>query len=405
MEDIDSNIMMIKSPKSLMSPSKSKAPRKMTSESVWARLIRAGGSEKSEKIPLEFNLKDRDANIYIGRFPAIDDKLRDSLPFDGSKNGWKQLQIPCAFISGTHLSIHKVPRSRDDSIDDGDFANDFMFMVRDHSRNGTYINGIVIGKDNEREIFNNDKIEFLFQNDVKLSYVFLVGSETDRAIMLRNANINNEFPDASAHPHAMAKETESEYNMSKTVGKTDEFTQHIISALKTEKTLLESRVTALSTENETLLRQNHDLQQNNQNYQSKITSYDLEIRSLKQEIISMESMQHANEARIHIISNELEKKDAIIADMKMKYETLLQELEYNKKIIEMKEQSIENLESRYEQLKVHNETAESQIQYLTMKHNDVERKYQMTLADIDDKNKTIDLLDNKIKVLEVSKLH
>ena len=94
---------------------------------AWATLTRSGGSDTSKNIPNEYCLigcEDKQDCVFFGRIEKVADKFQ----YPG-----KQVVIPVQYASGTHFSISRTPSE---------------YKLEDWSRNGTFHNGLLLGKGN-----------------------------------------------------------------------------------------------------------------------------------------------------------------------------------------------------------------------------------------------------------------
>ena len=75
-----------------------------------------------------------------------------------------QKEIPCAFVSSTHFSVSE---------------KDGKYYLKDFSKNGTYLNGQIVGNKDIREVVNGDEISLSYKGITRLVYRFTVDSSND----------------------------------------------------------------------------------------------------------------------------------------------------------------------------------------------------------------------------------
>jgi hypothetical protein len=124
---------------------------------VWGKLIRNGGTETDSAIPSQIELSD--SACFFGRFP---EPVKSP---DSKFVHVKQTVIPCLFISSTHCSIRL------------DRATGRCYM-NDYSRNGTYVDGVVLTATETagREVKDGSEVSFKYKNVIRLSYRLCIES-------------------------------------------------------------------------------------------------------------------------------------------------------------------------------------------------------------------------------------
>lgn len=293
---------------------------------VWGKLVRVGGSETSHLIPSLLNLSED--CIFLGRFaqPEATNLISDehlskskAVPgkygeifLDGKRlfSHTSQVIIPCLFISATHFAI-RIERN----------GSNIKCFLKDFSRNGTIVNNIPVGTDNEVEIRDNDEISIEFRTEKKLIYKF-----TKEALSL-SLNGRDEFAEQIK---TLLKENKSlEQKLEDSFLKTD--------ILRDRLQMLENEIKESNAKNTELQDCINNLQEVNLAYEANKTAEMARIRNLDSELENMKQELMANKLKIHRQSEEIERKDAALRSR----EVLLEEVN-NSLVIE------KNLRQKFE---------------------------------------------------------
>lgn len=126
---------------------------------TWGKLTRSGGSEDVQAVPGTIQLVDTEC--FFGRFEhpvkTPDSKFTHST----------QIVLNCMFVSSTHFSI-SISGDRDSST---------TYTIADYSRNGTYLDGELIGPNLQKKIHDGAVISLMYKNKARVSYVFSAGQK------------------------------------------------------------------------------------------------------------------------------------------------------------------------------------------------------------------------------------
>lgn len=266
---------------------------------IWGRLKRIGGSEENQAIPSEIVLCD--TPTFVGRISKPQQStLKEGDPVFTHSS---QSVIPCMIISSTHFSI---------AIDESK-PNHTTYLVRDYSRNGTFVDNMLVGTADTKEIQDGADISFRYREEVRIIYRFVV-------------------------------EPAPKVDHSTTVDSiTQAFNQQIVT-LQSEANQFEQRLQQCTEQlNETkveLEKANRKVRQE----EKALTAHQETIKDLQERIRITEANAAANQARNTILQDELEDKEMELKDYKQKIHSLQDEL---------KEKNIQ-LETRKHLLDDHN---------------------------------------------------
>eukprot|EP01041_Mallomonas_annulata_P007083 gene7083-14414_t len=129
----------------------------MTSKQAWGKLILSGGEDADQGLISEMSLIHDEH--YFGRL-------------EKTATGISQLLISKPYVSGTHFLIRKVE------------APGVNHFVRDFGTNGTFLNGELIGKDNER-ILSNDDIISISQQRIRTNDITTTSSDINGDVLAK----------------------------------------------------------------------------------------------------------------------------------------------------------------------------------------------------------------------------
>lgn len=129
----------------------------MSTSTAWAELIRCGGSEDASKTPTCFPLTENPT--FFGR------TAKPQVPNDHQFTHDKQYVIDFLFVSSTHFSIEYTSNGE----------NARVYTIRDFSRNGTFLDGVLIGKET-KILTDGAEISLKYRDNVKLMYRFAISS-------------------------------------------------------------------------------------------------------------------------------------------------------------------------------------------------------------------------------------
>eukprot|EP01038_Epipyxis_sp_PR26KG_P005324 gene5324-7390_t len=136
----------------------------MLGSSIWGKLIRIAGNDESLTIPSLIQMTD---NIhFFGRIPQPISQGHEANNGNATSFSHEtQFAIPCVYISSTHFSIKKINNDANDN-------NKTQYLLTDYSKNGTFVNNLLVGKDKTMEIEDGFSISIHYKNVVKILYRF-----------------------------------------------------------------------------------------------------------------------------------------------------------------------------------------------------------------------------------------
>jgi len=157
----------------------------LTDMTQWAALIRSGGSDTSTAIPKTYELdgdqktkqpaqgsQEKEApNPACNKVEVFFGRINPGA-MDLAKKGYKhaaQVILPVQYASGTHFSIRL-------SADSGSGPSGPVAELTDHSRNGTFHNGKLVGTGKTVALGVGDKISLHFKSECKVEYAFQPGA-------------------------------------------------------------------------------------------------------------------------------------------------------------------------------------------------------------------------------------
>lgn len=247
---------------------------------VWGELVRCGGSEESAKVPTVVALTDNPT--FFGRLTQ---------PQQGGAQSFthsSQIVIECLFISSTHFSVAK------EDSEEGTVT----YRIYDHSRNGTFLNGRLIGN-TPQIVASGDEVALKYKDKVKIAYRF-------NAIAAANSQV--------APSPAKVKKSDVD-------NATSALTQQI-TMLQEEIRLLEEKCAAQEVAHDTL---KEELDSANRKLRQQEKANDVltkELNDAKDRFASAEANASAVQARLIRLENELEEAHHTTKEQKSKITSL-----------------------------------------------------------------------------------
>ena len=294
--------------------------------SIWGKLTRNGGLEDSQAVPATISLTEKDS--FFGRTPQP--APRGDQEFTHSS----QIVIPCVYISSTQFSIHQEPSSK-------------KLTIKDFSRNGTLLNGELIGA-NTFELHDNDVISLRYKDKIKISYIFnLVSESVPMAVVTEEIPIsnlsqqNNPRKTSNHHEPSAQQQQQQHYPLKKTDSTSDLFTQQIAN-LQNEMKKLENKLLLTNEHLDSLTKENEKCMKKSKQDDKLILTLQKENEDLQDRFSSIESNFSALTARNSILQDSYD--DLLIEMKEMKNKNSF----YTNEIQE-KQQSIDNLHNLLEE--------------------------------------------------------
>ena len=302
---------------------------------AWGVLTRVGGTEDNISVPNKIELFHD--HCFFGRFPE---------PVKNTENNFlhdSQVLIPCAYVSATHFSIG-VQRGHPSSMN--------SYVIRDYSRNGTYINDSTepIGK-HDRTLHPNDTISFIYKAMTCIIYLFTVESSSVQASVVGGHHLTTPFNHRSSkqvHPvsfhtkgtgnddhnhNKSISDQPVDYEDSSRFASMKSQSEHITEGLNRQIQSLENELRALDERLQ--IQSNKMLIQTNviDKYESKmrvdektIEGLNAELSEWKERSAASEANCSAIEARCCILTDTIEQNKTDIRELRHKMTAMNEEL-------------------------------------------------------------------------------
>lgn len=234
------------------------------------------------------------------------------------------IKWPKAYISGHHFSIKRSKEGE-------------MCELFDHSSNGTFKNGELIGKGKSSELRNGDIIQLRFKQVDKIILTFIIFS-------VDNSDSVN---DKSSNKRKRVKTEEEADDKASHRRDADNLSFIRISALEQDNKQQEARIEAYITKLETSARENSNLLRELKAAKDDAQEKGSQLEELKQQCLVQEAHTATIEARVHKLEENLqaqkanteklrcqlaisEEKSAQTNELLLKVETLSDELKHRK---------------------------------------------------------------------------
>ena len=297
------------------------------------KLIRIGGIEENTAIPTEICIpplssSDAPSSCFVGRFavPANNALFTHT----------SQTVIPCLFISSTHFSISV----RKDDFD----AKSYIVVLRDHSRNGTFLNGKIVGKE-EKQLKEGDEISLQYKGTVHILYKFTIDNENEVAI-----------PDEMVLSSPKRSDNFT----------TDAFIQQL-NALREENTKQDIRLQSILSEKESLSKALDVANRKCRANEKLIENFEKENAELKERVHTLTANASSIEARNIILQDNLEEAKAEIRELKSKLNSLSEDLKHKSMQLENRQSLVDKGSKAIAHEKSLRQAAETENQKLNIK--------------------------------------
>ena len=342
---------------------------------MWGVLTRTGGSEDATNVPSTIPLIDEEC--FFGRFSAPPKQP------DNKFTHTTQVLIPCLFVSSTHFSMNKID-NRDGTC---------SYSITDHSRNGTYINGQLVGQNKTVPISNDMEISLLYKNKVRILYKFAaVDNSKDCGISFLSRSTRS-IPGYGNGTDSMKSQTEAV---------TDHLTKQI-TVLQEENKTLEEKVREQSTTATTATAELEKYTTKNASLEKTIETLQNEKNDLIERLTAAESHSSAIEARSCKLQDQLDETQVNLRDLRNKNISMTEELE----------RKITQLEARNSLMENNNKTMSAEHNRVTK----LEQQCKQLELTIQQSNQRIETLstanqalqgvvsDNDITIIKLRKLN
>lgn len=299
---------------------------------IWAKLTRTGGSEESLAVPSVLNLSD--AESFFGRFsqPAA----KSDNPFTHTT----QHVIACLFVSSTHFAIFRE-----------DTTAQSRYFIRDYSRNGTFLNAALVGTNERKELFDNDKISLRYKDKDKIIYQFnLLPSESSavegaQVVPSQVSNIGNDGGEPTTTSSSSKRNNNkdsSHFPLKKADSTSEIFTQQITN-LQTEIKRLENKLSLTNDQIELITKENEKLIRKSRQDEKLLQQNKIEIDDLKERLQASETNATALEARNRVLQENIEDITSECKEMKNKNHFYHNELQEKNQLVENHRQVVDDL--------------------------------------------------------------
>lgn len=309
------------------------------------KLIRTGGVEENSLIPNEICILTPESSsssgtsCFVGRFPEPPSNV------GGSIKQRSQVVIPCLFISSTHFSISVVADSK---------SGQSVAIIKDHSRNGTYLNGVIIGKDEEKQLQDGDEITLQYRNIVQVCYKFVCSCAPE--------DINDAVNDGNEDSMLTSPKKSDNFL-------TDAFMQQL-NALKDENSRQELRFQGVLAEKVETTRLFDISTRKNRSQEKMIENMEKDAVELKERLHTAAVNAASIEARNVILQDSLEEAKGEIRELKSKVTILSDDLKHKSMQLENRQSLVDKGSKAIAHEKALRQTAETDCKNLASKLKD-----------------------------------
>ena len=332
--------------------------------SMWGKLIRIGGDETTQ-VASRFALTDD--IVFFGRVSSI-------TPDPGGQFSHKQqFAIPCVYVSSTHfsISVYYEPVSINNDVaaegvkDTSNVSLQPHFRIQDFARNGTFLNGELIGMKNCKDLKEGDEISLRYKGKILIVYKF------------EGVSINvHEGPSAHEHLAQSSPTRRGSGTSQPTPNKQAAFQGQMSSATKNllaeslaqqivvlqeEAVVSNSRIAAQCQQIDHFhleLEKTHRKVKNEEKLREEAMK---EVIELKEQITAMNSNQTALEARAKILHDENEELEKYVKDLKTKVNQLQDELKEKANQVEKRSNLLEDSNRALQEEQSHRQLVEAQL--------------------------------------------
>jgi myosin heavy subunit len=266
----------------------------MSVKKAWGELTRCGGSEDS---PVPYYIELTDNPSFFGRVASP--QAGGKIEFSHSS----QHVIECPFISSTHFSIEY------EINDSGEIIG---YKINDYSRNGTFLDGILIGSVHQ-VLSNGAEITLRYKDKIKIAYRF------NTILMPHVAKVRK--PEMDTATAALAQQ---------------------ITLLQEEIGKLESKCTTQEEQCRSLQADLDAASRKNRQSEKLVEQQAKELSEAKERISMVEANASAVQARVIRLENDLEEAELSIKDQRSKLGSLQDKLKSKNEQLESNQKVISN---------------------------------------------------------------
>ena len=270
----------------------------------WGYLERIGGIEDATTVPQKIQLLDLDC--FVGRF-AEPVKAPDSKFTHKS-----QTLIPCLFVSSTHFSVGMTETP----------GHPRAYYIRDFSRNGTYLNGELVGPNKTAVCNDGAEISLLYKNKVRILYRFREEGVAvkDSAPIPSPVPVKDEVRDDQEESSRFASMRSQADSVEFALNKQIALLQEESKQLETRNQQQASRIDALAADL-------HRAAEKNASLDRIVATLEAEKSDLTERLSSSESNTAAVEARNQKLEEQVEASKSELRDLRAKNIQLAEDLQ------------------------------------------------------------------------------
>lgn len=274
--------------------------------------------------------------------------------------------IPLPFISTIHYMVAQV---------------DSEFQLTDLSRNGTFVNDRLVGKDKTITIHPNDIITIKFRSESRILYKFI--SLNDNNISLNQEILKIE---TSPSPNGNAQR--------------DIFLDQI-EMLRQENKAMQLRQNELIEKNEEILREKLSKENEVKLLNTRISQLEESITEYKEDKLEYDANLVSANARISLLEESLENKDHTITELKNKVSHLSSELEFKTTALSKRENTVEDVNHVLIDETLAREKLQSENDGLWYQYNQLKQTHSGTVLEIEILRDHIDVISKTFENLQV----
>jgi hypothetical protein len=267
----------------------------------WGKLVRAIGGSASEIIPETIMLFDQ--KNFFGRVPNAD---------ANKFTHCQQFVIPLPYLSSTHFSIEM-------KLTDAD--GEAIFLLTDHSRNGTFFRrkqqGATATKEPKLEpigatksvaINDGDQIILMFRSEITAMYIFVRNDKAD----LAQASLST--PKVSESQQSTSKSPKKDNKKLSTPvegGSSVRLLKQQVASLQQENKDQEQRVAAIVVANTALTVDLNTKERDLRTAHAMLVAKESELAAVTDSLRVIEANSAATEARVRILEDSSEVRSSL----------------------------------------------------------------------------------------------
>eukprot|EP01035_Chromulina_nebulosa_P028395 gene28395-37481_t len=228
-----------------------------------------------------------------------------------------------------------------------------VVIIKDHSRNGTYLNGVIIGKEEEKHLKDGDEITLQYRGIVQICYKFVCSAPEDNNDALHDGNDDSIL--------TSPKKSDNFLN--------DAFMQQL-NALKEENSRQELRLQSILVDKEATSKSLENYIRKNRAQEKIIESMEKEAAETKERLQTSTVNAASIEARNVILQDSLEEAKGEIRELKSRVTTLSDDLKHKSMQLENRQSLVDKGSKAVAQEKALRQGAEIECKNLASKLKD-----------------------------------